>query len=242
MDEGSGRSADIEEWMKELLPDDVGANMCRMGRGGVTLMASSVISSNQQHNASNLGENYQVAAMNTNINPGMWQHSQSANSDSHNSSVRQSMPGSFPTLFEEFSQTQTSTNTLPNFRQQQLLQKQVVERPNVYQLPMQSNTYQSNIRQHQPTQQQMPVGCQSASPMMMKHQESFNVRQHADQTSLQKSLETQSGLGSERAHLKFQMSAFHQQSQNLTLVDQFKPGNQPQTMHLGPSQGIFAAS
>ncbi|KAL0339814.1 UNVERIFIED_CONTAM: Mediator of RNA polymerase II transcription subunita [Sesamum radiatum] len=239
MDEGSGRSAaDIEEWMKELLPDhdDVAEDIVGMGRGGVTLASSSVISSNQQHNATNLGENYQVAAINnSNINPGMWQHSQST-SDSHNSSVRQSMASSFSPLFEEFSQTQTSGNMAPNFRQQQLLQKQMVERPNIYQLPMQSNTYLSNIRPHQPTEQQTSLGYQSTSPMMIKHQESFNVRQHADQTSLQKSLEAQSGLGSERMHPKFQMSAFHQQSQNLTLADQFKPGNQSQAMHLGPSQ------
>ncbi|KAK4404716.1 Mediator of RNA polymerase II transcription subunita [Sesamum angolense] len=187
MDEGSGRSAaDIEEWMKELLPDhdDV---------AGILL-------------------------------------------DSHNSSVRQSMASSFSPLFEEFSQTQTSGNMAPNFHQQQLLQKQMVERPNIYQLPMQSNTYLSNIRPHQPTEQQASLGFQSTSPMMIKHQESFNVRQHADQTSLQKSLEAQSGLGSERMHPKFQMSAYHQQSQNLTLADQFKPGNQSQAMHLGPSQ------
>ncbi|XP_020547605.1 uncharacterized protein LOC105155923 [Sesamum indicum] len=110
MDEGSGRSAaDIEEWMKELLPDhdDVAGDIVGMGRGGVALASSSVISSNQQHNTTNLGENYQVAAMNSNINPGLWQHSQST-SDSHNSSVRQSMASSFPPLFEEFSQTRTS--------------------------------------------------------------------------------------------------------------------------------------
>ncbi|KAL0383404.1 UNVERIFIED_CONTAM: Mediator of RNA polymerase II transcription subunita [Sesamum calycinum] len=90
----------------------------------------------------------------------------------------------------------------------------------------------------QSDKQQTSPGFQSTSPMMIKHQESFNARQHADQTSLQKSLEAQSGLGSERMHPKFQMSAFHQQSQNLTLADQFKPGNQSQAMHLGPSQEL----
>ncbi|KAL0404768.1 UNVERIFIED_CONTAM: Mediator of RNA polymerase II transcription subunita [Sesamum radiatum] len=261
MDEGSGRSAaDIEEWMKELLPDhdDVAGDIV----GCISVLQEfSDVNSDSQYiytiliSATGIEAYdivcaimflvlcYQSAVFNcpflvdtiSNINPGMWQQSQSS-SDSQNSSVRQSMASSFPPLFEEFSQTQTSGNMAPNFRQQQLLQKQMVERPNFYQLPMQSNTYPSNIRQHQPTQQQTSLGFQSTSPMMIKHQESFNVRQHADQTSLQKSLEAQTGLGSERVHPKFQMSAFHQQSQNLTLVDQFKPGNQSQGMHLGPSQ------
>ncbi|KAI3444281.1 hypothetical protein Pfo_000946 [Paulownia fortunei] len=83
---------------------------------------------------------------------------------------------------------------------------------------------------------QTPIGCHSTS-LMVKHQEAFNVLQHTDQTTLPKSFKTHSGLVPECAHPELHLSVFHQ-SQNLALVDQLKPGNQLQTMHLGPLQAL----
>ncbi|KAL3632599.1 hypothetical protein CASFOL_025583 [Castilleja foliolosa] len=86
------------------------------------------------------------------------------------------------------------------------------ERQNIYQFPMQSNPYPSNLRQYRQVQA-LPV-C------------------HPNQMSLMpnKGLERPSCSVSERELLH--MSSFHQ-AQNVTLADQMKPVNQTQTTHLG---------
>lgn len=72
---------------------------------------------------------------------------------------------------------------------------------------------------------------------MMKHHQTLTVLQHTDQTTSRNGLERQSGLVRERGHPDLHMSGFHQ-PQNITLFDQLKPGNQLQTTHLRPLQGI----
>ncbi|KAK6124939.1 hypothetical protein DH2020_041321 [Rehmannia glutinosa] len=150
---------------------------------------------------------------------------------------------SVPTLFEQFSQNQTSSNMASNLHQHhQLLQNQLLDqqRPNTYQSPMQSNSYPSNFRQQRPVQ--ISPGCHSTPALVAKHQEKFNVvQQMNDQMALmQKSLERQSGLllPEQRGHPELlHMSTFHQ-AQNVTLVDQLKPGNPSQTMRLGNLQAL----
>lgn len=73
--------------------------------------------------------------------------------------------------------------------------------------------------------------------MVKCEQESLNVVQHSDQTTLQRIFETKGGVVLERAPPRLQMPALHQ-SHNLTLADQLKPGNQTQGMLFGTLQGM----
>ncbi|KAH6779561.1 hypothetical protein C2S52_010798 [Perilla frutescens var. hirtella] len=123
-----------------------------------------------------------------------------------------------------------------------------VERPNTCQLFVDSHQYQRNLSQHQLMQvsfgvprQQTSGGCNSASLMAKREQESLNVLQFTEQTTLQKLLETKGGVALERAHPRMQMPTLHQ-SQNLTLADQLKPGHQTQGMLLAPLQGMPEAA
>ncbi|XP_051149888.1 uncharacterized protein LOC127264408 [Andrographis paniculata] len=232
MDEGMGKAADIEEWMKEFMPDVAAdaAPAAGMGRGAVTMPPSNLSNSNQQIRPTSLAENYPVPpAITTNNSPGMWQHSQRP-LDGPNNPVRQNMTSNLPALFEEFSQSQASRNMISKLHQQQQLQNQVLgqvaERPNMYQFRVPSNPYANNLRQH--PQQQTSVGGY-ATPHI-------NAVQQTDQTTLQKCLE-QRGYIAESMHPRIPMPAFHQ-SQNLALINQMKAGNQSQTMHLGQSQAV----
>ncbi|CAI9782886.1 unnamed protein product [Fraxinus pennsylvanica] len=272
MAEGRGNANEIEpsfniDDLMEFLPDDaMGATNIGMEKEGVLGSSSDVNNLNQENKLVNL-EKYQVAATRSDIVPPIsqnWKPMDTASDKSINSQAHILQRSTSPSIYTEFSQSQTSCNIISQSHQHQQLQNQfhnqTAQTPNIQPLSAQFNIYQQQqpLQQKQNTafvlqKQQQKIGYHLDSSTM-KHHEQFNVLKHHGQMTSEKSLqqiptpmqmwhslETPSDTGTNGVQPKLLTSAFPH-SQNPMLVDQQKPVEQLQTAFLGLLQELESSS
>ncbi|XP_075508877.1 mediator of RNA polymerase II transcription subunit 15a-like [Primulina tabacum] len=260
MDDGNGKSSaetepsfNLDEWMKELLPNDEAddATEFGMGQAGMLLPSPSVNNLSQENKSVLLEKSHQIAATSSIVLPSVCQNSKPMVSTSGSSiTQRQNIPSSLSTKYSDFSETQTSCNMVSQVHQRHQFQHQLLMQPtnrlNVQSSALHSNSHLSNRLQQQPIhqkesptfgmpRQQHKIGNQSSS-FMMNNQESFNVVQHSDQSTSHKQimqLPQKMQLQPELQRTTF----LH--SQNVMAIDPKMSAKQSQPIHVGSSQGLL---
>ncbi|CAA2971159.1 Hypothetical predicted protein [Olea europaea subsp. europaea] len=251
MAEGKGNANEIEpsfniDYLMEYLPDDaMGATDIGMEKEGVRGSSSNVNNLNQENKSVNL-EKYLVAETQSDIVPPVsqnWKPMDSASDKSINSLAHSLQRSTFPSIYTEFSQTQTSCNIISQSHQHQQLQDQLnnknAQRPNIQPLSAQFNIYQ----QQQPVQKQQQKNGYHLDSSTMKHHEQFNVLKHQGQMTSEKSLQ-QISKPMQMWHSLETLSdaGTNGVPPNPMLVDQQKPVEQLQTAFLGLLQVIESTS
>ncbi|XP_022883175.1 uncharacterized protein LOC111399923 [Olea europaea var. sylvestris] len=251
MAEGKGNANEIEpsfniDYLMEYLPDDaMGATDIGMEKEGVRGSSSNVNNLNQENKSVNL-EKYLVAETQSDIVPPVsqnWKPMDSASDKSINSLAHSLQRSTFPSIYTEFSQTQTSCNIISQSHQHQQLQDQLnnknAQRPNIQPLSAQFNIYQ----QQQPVQKQQQKNGYHLDSSTMKHHEQFNVLKHQGQMTSEKSLQ-QISKPMQMWHSLETLSdaGTNGVPPNPMLVDQQKPVEQLQTAFLGLLQGTLKTS
>ncbi|XP_073132207.1 mediator of RNA polymerase II transcription subunit 15a-like [Henckelia pumila] len=266
MDDGNANSSpethehsfNLDDWMKELLPDQEDVEVeaeFGMGQAGILLPPPSVNNFSQENKSVQMEKSYQIDAtsLQSNVLPNICQNSKPMVSASGSSiiQVRQNIPSSLSTKYSGFPESQTSSNMVTQIHPHHQFQHQVLlmhpaNRPNIQSSALHSNSHLSNLRQQQPIHKESPtfgmlqqhkIGNQSSS-FMVNGQESFNVVQHSDQSTSHKQIMQLPQKMQLQVQPKLQRTAFLH-SQNVMAIDQKMPANQSQPIQVGSSQGLL---
>ncbi|CAA0812869.1 Mediator of RNA polymerase II transcription subunit 15a [Striga hermonthica] len=220
MAEGKRKSSDnnnIQDWIKELLPDFAPHHM---GISGVTNLPFSGLSNYNQQNPAMAAVTLQSNNNSNNNNPSLWQHPQSvilSNPINHRTEG--------PSMFRrDFSQPNQTSNMGLNLNRSQL--QVLPTRPNIYQFSAQPGSYSIDFSQHQ--QVQASTGFPSTNLMGTYH-ENFNILQSSDQPLMMRSLGRPNGLMmSERARPELLHVSAFQRPQTPGLCALQEPVLQPE--------------